>query len=43
MRFGRQHWGPINRSEVEIRPEANEMLLEVQRYLSEGAIGPNMV
>ena len=43
MRFGRQHWGPINRSEVEIRPEANDMLLGVQRYLSEESIGPNMV
>ena len=43
MRFGRQHWGPINRSEVEIRTEANDMLLEVQRYLSGESIGPNMV
>lgn len=43
MRFGRQHWGPINRSEVEIRPEANEMLLAVQHYLSSESIGPNMV
>ena len=41
MRFGRQHWGPINRSEVEIRPEANDMLLEVQHYLQR-LIGPNM-
>jgi peptidoglycan hydrolase-like protein with peptidoglycan-binding domain len=43
MRYLRQHWGPINRSEVEIRTEANDMLLDVQHYLSEGAIGPNMV
>jgi peptidoglycan hydrolase-like protein with peptidoglycan-binding domain len=43
MRFGRQHWGPINRSEVEIREEANEMLLTVQHYLSGESIGPNMV
>ena len=43
MRYGRQHWGPINRSEVEIRSEANDMLLEVQQYLSGESIGPNMV
>jgi peptidoglycan hydrolase-like protein with peptidoglycan-binding domain len=43
MRFGRQHWGPINRSEVEIRSEANDMLLDVQHYLSSDAVGPNMV
>ena len=42
MRFGRQHWGPINRSEVELRSEANDMLLEVQQYLSSDSIGPNM-
>jgi hypothetical protein len=34
LRSLRQHWGPINREEVELRPEANEMLLEVQ-YLVE--------
>jgi peptidoglycan hydrolase-like protein with peptidoglycan-binding domain len=43
MRFGRQHWGPINRSEVELREEANDMLLEVQHYLSSDAVGPGMV
>lgn len=34
LRFLRQHWGPINRGEVEIRAEANELLLEVQHLLS---------
>lgn len=34
LRFLRQHWGPVNRSEVELRPEANELLLEVQCLLS---------
>ena len=34
LRFLRQHWGPINRSEVELKSEANEMLLEVQHLLS---------
>ena len=43
MRYLRQHWGPINRNEVELRREANEMLLEVQHYMSEDAIGPGMV
>jgi peptidoglycan hydrolase-like protein with peptidoglycan-binding domain len=28
------HWGPIRRREVEIRAEANDLLLEVQDYLS---------
>ena len=32
-----RHWGPINRREVEILAEANDMLLDVQHYLSEGA------
>lgn len=35
LRYLRQHWGPINRQEVEIRPDANKMLLEVQHLLSE--------
>ena len=34
LRFRREHWGPINRSEVELKAEANEMLLEVQHLLS---------
>lgn len=37
------HWGPIRRGEVEIREEADAMLLDVQHYLSSTAIGPNMV
>lgn len=37
MRFLRQHWGPINRNEVELKPEADAMLLDVQDLLSEGA------
>jgi hypothetical protein len=37
------HWGPIRRGEVELRPEADQMLFSVQRYLSSNAIGPNMV
>jgi N-acetylmuramoyl-L-alanine amidase/Putative peptidoglycan binding domain len=30
LRSLRQHWGPINRNEVELRIDADEMLLEVQ-------------
>lgn len=29
------HWGPIRRGEVELRAEANDMLLEVQDYISQ--------
>jgi len=35
LRYLRQHWGPINRSEVEVKREANEMFLDVQHLLSE--------
>ena len=34
LRYLRKHWGPINNRAVELRSEANAMLLEVQRYLS---------
>jgi peptidoglycan hydrolase-like protein with peptidoglycan-binding domain len=34
LRRLRTHWGPINRHEVELRPEANEMLLDVQRAMA---------
>ena len=37
MRYLRQHWGPLNRSEAELRPEANELLLDIQNLLSEDA------
>jgi len=35
MRSLRQHWGPINRSEVELRSEADEMLLQVQSLVGD--------
>jgi hypothetical protein len=35
LRSLRQHWGPINRREVELKDQANEMLLEVQRLVGE--------
>jgi hypothetical protein len=31
LRHRRQHWGPINRFEVEVRPEADQMFADVQR------------
>jgi Putative peptidoglycan binding domain len=34
LRLLRQHWGPINRKEVEVRPEADDMLREVQDVLT---------
>jgi peptidoglycan hydrolase-like protein with peptidoglycan-binding domain len=37
LRYQRQHWGPINRSEVELRIEADEMLMQVQHLLSENS------
>jgi peptidoglycan hydrolase-like protein with peptidoglycan-binding domain len=40
LRYLRQHWGPINRQEVELRKEANEMLLDVQHLLSEDSAEP---
>jgi hypothetical protein len=33
LRNLRKHWGPINRHEVELRPEADEMFLKVQEYV----------
>jgi hypothetical protein len=33
LRYLRQHWGPINRKEVEIRADADKMLLAVQQHL----------
>jgi uncharacterized protein (TIGR02594 family) len=40
MRYLRQHWGPINRSEVELREEADQMLQAVQAIVEEGDIPP---
>jgi hypothetical protein len=37
MRYLRQHWGPLNRKEAELRKEADEMLKEVQYYIYESA------
>jgi hypothetical protein len=34
LRFLRQHWGPINRYDAELKSEANDLLLKVQHYLS---------
>jgi hypothetical protein len=34
LRYLRQHWGPINRQEVELRAEADDMLQEVQAIMN---------
>lgn len=34
LRNLRKHYGPINRKEVEIRPEADEMLMAVQEFVT---------
>jgi hypothetical protein len=40
LRNTRKHWGPINRLEDEIRPEADVMLLEVQKVIDEFNLCP---
>ena len=32
----RKHWGPINRKEAEIRPEANLLLTQVEQMVDAG-------
>ena len=40
LRNLRKHWGPINRKEVPLRPECDDMLRQVQRYVdTRGDIG----
>jgi hypothetical protein len=39
LRNLRQHWGPINRREVEVKRDADEMLMAVQIIVEEG-VGP---
>jgi hypothetical protein len=38
LRHLRQHWGPINRQEVEVRPEADDMFAEVEALITAGII-----
>ena len=33
LRNRRQHWGPINRHEAEVRPEAGELFKAVQELI----------
>jgi uncharacterized protein (TIGR02594 family) len=40
MRSLRQHWGPINRNEVELKAEADEMLWQVQELVAEDGLKP---
>jgi len=41
LRNLRTHWGPINRREAELRPEADDMLQQVQRLVASGVIIPD--
>ena len=38
LRNLRQHWGPINRGEVEIMPEADQMLAEIQELVTPATV-----
>jgi hypothetical protein len=38
LRHLRQHWGPINRHEVEVRPEADEMFADVEALITAGVV-----
>ncbi len=42
LRNLRRHWGPINRLEAEIRPEADAMLLEVQKVVDQFNLCPTL-
>ena len=41
LRNLRTHWGPINRREAELRPEADDMLQQVQRLVASGVTIPD--
>lgn len=41
LRSLRQHWGPINRKEVEIKEEADDMLRKIQALIYEGSGFPD--
>jgi len=44
LRKLRQHWGPINREEVDLMPEVDDLLIEVQRLLDiEPEPGPDLI
>lgn len=38
LRYLRQHWGPINREEAELRKDADTMLREVQQIVKRGGL-----
>jgi hypothetical protein len=39
LRNIRKHWGPINRREAEIKPDADEMLKDVQKLVDQDKLG----
>jgi len=40
LRNIRKHWGPINRRDAEIKPDADSMLKEVQKLVDQDKLGP---
>ena len=38
LRYLRQHWGPINRREVEVRQEVDAMLLDIQAAIDDATV-----
>jgi hypothetical protein len=40
LRNIRKHWGPINRRDAEVRPDADEMFKEVQKLVDQDKLGP---
>jgi hypothetical protein len=40
LRNIRRHWGPINRRDAEIRPDADAMFTEVQKLVDRDKLGP---
>jgi hypothetical protein len=43
LRLFRTHWGPINRREVEVRPEGNVLLLQVQNFVDSEKVCPLLI
>jgi hypothetical protein len=40
LRNIRKHWGPINRRDAEVKPEADEMFKDVQKLVDQDKLGP---
>jgi len=40
LRNIRKHWGPINRRDAEIKPDADTLFMEVQKLVDQDQLGP---